>query len=109
MTTSALATWVHVLDELEQRIAAQEHVVELATQGRQPEPEELLELVGFAEPAGLPPMPAALGERARQLLVRSDAVRDSVAELVESTRPRRGPRPSRAARPPSAINIDVRA
>ena len=109
MTTTALATWVHVLDELEQRIAAQEHIVELAAQGRHPDPEELLELVGFTEPDGLPPIPEALGDRARQLLARSDAVRDNVAELVESTRPRRGTRPSRASRRPSATNLDVRA
>lgn len=106
---AASARWVPVLDELEQRIAVQEEIVDLAGRGLAPEPDELLALIEFAAPEGLPPMPAALAERAGRLLDRTRAVQARVAELVETTRPARGPRRPRATRWRASTNLDVRA
>lgn len=108
MTVSAPDRWVAVLDELEQRIDAQEAVLELAAHGRQPELGELLERITFVPPTDLPDMPPEFAERANQLLTRLQIAQERLAELIETTRPLRAPR-ARTARRSSMTTLDIRA
>lgn len=109
-TPDDLALWTAALDEYERRLDAQADVVRRAEQGALPTADEVLALTA-TPPAGLPPLPAELAERAEALLARTHLVQDGLATLIETTRPARAARrlPVASAHRAVSQGLDLRA